>query len=299
MLKKIALGILKKMKFLPASFYMKIYYEYYTGKKLDLKNPVEFNQKIQWLKVYYKPAILNKLVDKYEVRSYVEQKIGSKYLNELIGVYYNAKDVNFDALPDRFVIKGAHGYNFNLIVKDKSAVKSSRAKYLFRKWLLRNQYYRGGLEWAYKDVKPKLVAEKYLEEIGKGVINDYKFYCFHGTPKFVQVDADRGIENYKAFFDLKWKQLPFLKGKGELPKDSIQKPKNFEKMSRLAAKLAADFPFVRVDFYNIDGKIIFGEMTFYPGDGRQEFKPDEYNLIVGNYLQLPSIPKGQKYITTI
>ncbi len=288
-MKRFVYGILKKLKFLPPSFYVKIYYEYYTGKKLNLENPVEFNEKIQWLKVYYQPPILTKLVDKYEVRSFVEEKIGAQYLNDLLKVYFKAGEVNFEELPDKFVIKGAHGFNFNLIVPEKEAINRTKARYLFKKWMSKNQYYRGGLEWAYKNVRPKLIAEAFLEEIGKSVIDDYKFYCFNGKPKFVQIDMGRGVEDHKVFYDLNWKKLSFTKGKGNLFEGEIEPPENFETMLEITEKLAEGFPFVRVDLYNINGKIIFGEMTFYPGDGRQEFRPDEYNKIIGDYLQLPRL----------
>ncbi|MCL6265275.1 ATP-grasp fold amidoligase family protein [Flagellimonas myxillae] len=285
------------MKFLPPSFYVKVYYEYYTGKKLNLQNPVEFNEKIQWLKVYYKNPILNQLVDKYEVRSFVEKKIGAQYLNKLIGVYYKASEVNIDSLPNSFVIKGAHGYNFNLIVKDKSSLNRLKASYLFRKWLSRNQYYRGGLEWAYKDVRPKLVAEEFLSELDKEGIDDFKFFCFGGNPKVVQLDVDRGVNHRRCYYNTQWEQIPITR-KGFKPMDhQVEPPKNFEKMLDICRTLSKDFPFVRVDLYNLDGRILFGEMTFYPGDGRNDFYPDEYNKILGDYMVLPTIPKNQKYIT--
>ncbi|MCE2612693.1 glycosyltransferase [Flavobacteriaceae bacterium D16] len=287
-LKKLLFGLLKKLKFLPPAFYVKIYYEYYTGKKLNLRQPKEFNEKIQWLKVYYKNPLLTKLVDKYSVREYVKEKVGDEYLNELLGVYNKCGEVDFDALPDQFVIKGVHGFHFNLIVPDKSQLNRRKARYLMTKWLSKNQYYRGGLEWAYKNVPPRLIAEKFLAEMGKDAINDYKFYCFSGVPRFVQVDRQTEIHSY---YDPEWNLLPFTKGKSPLKKDPLEKPENFETMVGLAGKLAGDFPFVRVDLYNIDGKILFGEMTFYPSDGRTEFKPEEYNRILGDYIELPD-PMG-------
>ncbi|WP_445384503.1 ATP-grasp fold amidoligase family protein [Robiginitalea sp. IMCC44478] len=296
-MKRLLLGLLKKFKFLPPELYVKIYYQYYTGKKLNLANPGEFNEKIQWLKVHYKPPILNQLVDKYAVRSFVSDRIGETYLNELYQVYYRAGDVDFDQLPEKFVIKGAHGYNFNLIVKDKSKLNKHRARYLMRKWMARNQYYRGGLEWAYKDVKPKLIAEAFLSELGRSTISDYKFYCFDGKVKFLQLDLERENDHQKLFYDPDWKKLPFTKGSGGLSAETADKPPKFEQMIALAEKLAKGFPFVRVDFYNLQGRIVFGEMTFYPGDGRQEFKPDSYNKIIGSYLNLPPL-NGQKAITS-
>ena len=286
-MKKLFLGLLKKLKFLPPPLYVKIYYEYYTGKKLDLEDPREFNAKIQWLKVYYKNPLLTQLVDKYAVREYVKEKVGERYLNDLLGVYDKASKVNFDTLPNQFVIKGAHGFHFNLIVPDKSQLNRRKARYLMTKWLSKNQYYRGGLEWAYKDVPHRLIAERYLSEMGKAVINDYKFFCFSGVPEYVQVDMGRGMENHRCFFDMDWKKQPFNVGLTNFYEGELAPPANFEEMKTVAKKLAADFPFVRVDLYNIDGKILFGEMTFYPSDGRNEFRPEEYNRILGDHLALP------------
>jgi hypothetical protein len=286
-LKRVLLGLIKKLKFLPPPLYVRAYYEYYTGKKLRLNAPVEFNEKVQWLKVYYRDPRLNQLVDKYSVRRYVEEKVGQKYLNELLGVYDNAREVDFDALPAQFVIKGVHGCHFNLIVPDKTELKPMKSRLLLHKWMSKNQYYRGGLEWAYKDVKPRLIAEKYLEEMGRKVINDYKFFCFGGTPRFLQIDLDRGEMDYRCYYDLTWSKLPFTTEKNTFFEGEVPKPDNFDEMIEVATRLADDFPFVRVDLYNIKGQVLFGEMTFYPADGRKEFVPDEFNTIIGNYLVLP------------
>ncbi|MDT0540298.1 MULTISPECIES: ATP-grasp fold amidoligase family protein [Croceitalea] len=299
MLKKLGLGILKKMKFLSPDLYVKIYYEYYTGKKLNLENPIEFNEKIQWLKVYYQPEILTKLVDKFAVREYVERKIGKEYLNRVLAITTKADGIKFEELPSKFVVKATHGCNFNLIITNKEKINKVKSRLLFKKWLSRNQYYRGGLEWAYKNVPPRLLVEEFMDEPGKSVLDDFKFYCFNGTPNMVQVDIGRGTEHKRVFMDLEWQKLPIRKGNIPLFENNLGKPKAFKKMIELARILASDFPFVRVDFYYVNNKIYFGEMTFYPGDGRQEFKPNEYNKIIGEHLKLPKIPKGQKYITEV
>lgn len=299
MIRKIVYGLLKKMKFLPAPFYMKIYYEYYTGKKLDLKNPQDFNQKIQWLKVYYRVPILHQLVDKYAVRTYVKEKVGDKYLNELIKVYNYPKEIDYKELPQKFVLKATHGYHFNILVEDKNQLNKTKARLKMEKWLRKDQYTRGGLEWAYKDVKPKFIVEKYLSQIGKKDINDYKFFCFDGEPKLLHVDIDRGTKHLRSYYDMQWKKLPIKHKSIGFIEDDTEKPKNFEEMIDVVRKLASTFPFVRVDLYNLDGAIIFGEMTFYPADGRLEFMPDEYNKIIGDYIKIPKIPEGQKYITNL
>ena len=298
-IKKSIYGLIKKLKFLPPEVYMKYYYEYYSGKKLDLDNPKEFNQKISWLKVYYHPPILTQLVDKYSVRSYVKDKIGEHYLNELIEVYESAEDVNFDELPDQFVIKGVHGFHFNLIVKDKSKLNKKRARFLMNKWMRKNHYYRGGLEWAYKNVKPRLIAEKFLSEMDKEVLIDYKFFCFNGEPKFVQIDIDRGIHDHRAFYDLNWNKLSFYNKENPVYPGELTQPETFNEMVEVSRKLADSFPFVRVDLYSINGSVLFGEMTFYPSDARKDFYPSSYNDILGSYLKLPMLPEGQKEITTI
>ncbi len=292
--------ILKEMKFLPTKRFAKYLYRNYTGKKLDLENPREFNEKIQWLKVFYHPKILNQLVDKYAVRCYVEEKIGKKYLNEIYGVFDSENDINFDDLPEKFVVKAVHASSFNLIVTDKSKLDIKSAKKLFKKWLRKNQYYRTGQEWAYKDVKPRLIVEKYMKEDGLDSLIDYKFYCFKGKASFIEVHLDRAQNHKRGFYDLNLKKLPFRYVKIEDSIDTeIETPSNLNEMRKLSEILSAKFPFVRVDFYSIKGKTIFGEMTYYPSDGRKDFIPDEYNKSIGDLIELPKIPKDQKYITEI
>lgn len=299
-LKKLIYGLVKKCKFLPADVYMKYYYEYYTGKPLNLENPTEFNEKISWLKTYYHPPILTQLVDKYAVRAYVKEKIGDQYLNDLIAHYTNVSDINFSVLPNQYVIKGVHGCGFNLIVEDSKKLNKTKAKALLKKWSLKNQYYRGGLEWAYKNVPKHFIAEKFLNDLNSSSLIDYKFFCFNGKAKFVEVHVDRNEKHRSSFYDLDFNQLPFR----DVPEHKtistpIEKPSVFNEMITIAEKLADKLPFVRVDLYAPKDKIIFGEMTFYPADGRSEFYPEKYNTIIGDYLKLPKLEKGQKEITTI
>lgn len=269
------------------------------GKKLNLDNPREFNEKIHWIKCYYRPPILTQLVDKYEVRAYVEQQIGKRYLNPIVGVYKKCSDIDFNALPNRFVAKVVQGSGYNFIVKDKSKLDKKLFEKKVNKWLRTNYYYRSGQEWAYKNVIPKVMIEHYMEEKDKDVLNDYKIFCFNGSPKFIQIDIDRGSNNLRCFYDLQWKKLPFEKGRSKMYRGHVEKPTNLEEMVTLAKKLSKPFPFVRVDFYSVNGKTIFGEMTFYPGGGCTEFRPDKYNIIFGEWLQLPKIPEGKKYIDTL
>jgi len=299
-MRKFILRTLRKMRFLPSQTYVRFHYEYFNGKKLNLENPREFNEKIEWYKVFYRPKILNQLVDKYEVRSYVEEKIGAQYLNELYAVYDDANQVNFDSLPNKFVVKANHTNSDNLIVTDKDSLGKKKAVKRFKKWLSKNQYYRKGQEWAYKDVKPKLVIEKFLKEKNKNTLVDYKFYCFNGIPKFIDVHIDREEDHKQGCFDLEFNLLPFGKSKSYKSISSdIEKPNNLDEMVKLSAILADKFPFVRVDFYSVNSKSVFGEMTFYPSDARTTFYPDEYNLIIGDYFKLPKPEKNQRVITEI
>ncbi|WP_229720521.1 ATP-grasp fold amidoligase family protein [Winogradskyella helgolandensis] len=289
---------LRKMRFLPSKLYVQYHYEYFSGKKLNLQNPKEFNAKIEWYKVFYRPKILNTLVDKYEVRHVIENTIGKNYLNEIYGVYDNAEDIPFKDLPNQFVIKATHSSGHNVIVKDKSQLDIKKVSKKLKKWIKVNQYYRMGQEWAYKDVKPRYIIEKFLKQDDKSTLIDYKFYCFNGEPKFIDVHIDREEDHKQGCFDLDFKVLPFGKSKTyKSISDGIPKPTNLKEMIDLAEILSKNLPFVRVDFYSVNGKTIFGEMTFYPSDARKEFYPDEYNTIIGDYFELPKLENGQNVIT--
>lgn len=289
--------ILRKSKILPQKTFVKLHYNYQTGKTLDLENPKDFNEKIQWLKVYYKPSILTKLVDKYAVRSFVSERNQDQYLNDIYGVWESPEAIDFSKLPQSFVLKATHGYNMNYIVRDKNNLEETKVREIVANWLSVNHYYSAGMEWAYKDVKPRVIAEKILVEKGKDYITDYKFFCFNGKPRFLKVDIDRGNNHSKCYYDTQWNKLPFAKKGNSVVENDLEKPNNLDEMVALTEVLAQGFPFVRVDLYNLDGNIVFGEMTFYPGDGRTEFEPDEYNRIIGDYIELPTIKNDQKVIT--
>ena len=291
---------LRKMRFLPSKFYVGVHYEYFSGKKLDLYNPQDFNAKIEWYKVFFRPVILNQLVDKYHVRSFVEKKIGIEYLNELYAVCNKAEDIDFESLPNSFVIKANHTNGHNLIVENKDNLDKKKSVKLLNKWLGKNQYYRRGQEWAYKDVKPKLIIEKFLKEKDKNTLVDYKFYCFDGKVKFLDVHLDRESEHKQCCYDVDFNILPFRKGKEdtvEFFKD-FKEPSNFKEMVKLSQILGENLPFTRVDFYSINGQSIFGELTFYPSDARKKFYPEKYNKVIGDYFKLPKL-KDQKIITEI
>ena len=288
-LRRFFLRHLRKVRFLPSKLYVKIHYEYFSGNKLDLNNPKDFTEKIAWYKVFYRPKSLNQLVDKFAVRAFVEEKIGSQFLNTFYGVFDDVNEIKFDEFPEKFVIKATHTSGNNLIVRDKNKLNLDKTKKLLKKWLKINQYYRIGQEWAYKDVKPRIIIEKYLEQIDQKSLTDFKFYCFDGKAKFIDIHTDREDEHKQGSFDLNFERLPFGVSRFKQIYESPEKPVNLKEMIECAEVLSEKLPFVRVDFYAIDGKTIFGEMTFYPSDGRKKFYPEKYNRIIGDYFTLPKI----------
>jgi len=295
--KKLLYSLIKKNRYLNQEYYAKIYYEYYHDRKLDLGNPVDYNQKIQWLKVFYHPPILNVLADKYAVREYVKEKIGKKYLNELFGVYEKSKDLDFEQLPNQFVLKATHGSHMNIVVKDKTKLNTFKAKVQMNVWLMKNLYYNGGQEWVYKDIQPRLIAEKYLAEIGRNGMIDYRFFCFSGEPKFIQLDIWEDKDCYRCHYDLAWNRLSLMTERDIMYQDEVKKPEKLDEMIKIAQTLSDKHPFVRVDLYSIENRILFGELTFYPSDARKNFIPEAMNKTIGDYIVLPPIPKGQSEIT--
>ena len=295
--KRIFLGLMKKNRYFPQKFYARIHYEYYHCKKLNLENPVEFSEKIHWLKVYYHLPVLTQLVDKYAVRSFVKERVGEQYLNVIYKVYDRVSEVNFDELPNEFVIKATHSCNTNIIVNDKSKLNKLKARYLMRKWMSENLYYSGGQEWAYKNVKPRLIAEKILKP-KDDVLKDFRFFCFLGEPKYVQIGCEYEGKRYVSYYDLNWQKIPVTGVSPSHPVD-LEKPNQFEQMVQVAKSLSKGFPFVRSDMYPIDDGIVFGELTFYPNDGRVSYDPQVYNKVFGDYLILPKIPEGKQEITSM
>lgn len=290
--------ILKNLKFLPKPLFFKIRYNAYTGKRLNLKNPVEINEKKNWLKLYYHPPILTQLADKYASRTYVADKIGAEYLNELYGYYTKVEQINWNTLPESFILKATHASHRNLIVTNKSQLDIKATEKTLRKWLKYNHYKKVGYEWAYKNIPAGIVSEKLLEEKGKHFLTDYKFVCMHGKVIYVQIVLDVEGKEVQVNYNKAFEQEKFIAINREWYQGAIEKPVLFDKMVALAEILADRLPYVRIDFYQIENKIIFGEVTFYPGDGKYEFFPDEYNKIIGDQLQLPKLLKGQKEITT-
>lgn len=260
------------------------------GREVNLENPTKYNDKLQWLKLNWYDSLATKCVDKYEVRKYVKDKIGSKYLNELYAVYNSVDEIDLSELPDQFVLKGTHGSGFNIICKDKNKMNWRKEKKKMKRWLKTNFYWQNR-EWVYKDIKPRIIAEKYIETSDNKPLKDYKFFCFNGKVKMLFVAKNRGIGTTFDFYDLDWNWLDV---KNHYPNSNkkTEKPKKFNKMIDLAKKLSKDFPHVRVDFYYEDNKIYFGELTFFHFSGFEPFEPEKFDTKMGKWLELPQKRQG-------
>ncbi|SDX65763.1 ATP-grasp fold amidoligase family protein [Paenibacillus sp. CF384] len=280
----------KISSFVPDELYIKMQYRKQMGKKIDLSNPETINEKIQWFKLHWHNPMMTKCADKYAVRSYVEEKIGSEVLNKLYGVYEKVEDIDLAALPDSFVIKVNHGSGQNIICKDKSKMDFNQAFSKIKGYLKSNHYFYGR-EWAYKDIKPLIIIEEYLDDNGRSPA-DFKILCFHGKPEIIQLDIDRFGEHRRNYYNVDWSQmdLRFIVANSSV---EIPKPHNLDEMLCYATLLANGFPFVRIDFYNFAGKIYFGEMTFYPNNGIGTFYPVENNKMIGDKLVLPYLHEKQ------
>lgn len=255
------------------------------GKIVDLENPKTFSEKLQWYKLNAKNPLMQICADKAAVRDYLTENGYGHLLNDVYGVYNNVKDINIDALPDRFVLKAAHGSGQNIIVKDKSSVDWKHAKRMMRSWL-RQDISWSGREWVYRDMPRRIIAEKFLVD-ETGELRDYKFFCFNGKPTYMQLEVGRYTSNNtRNFYDMDWNLMPFGKELPHNPDIHVEKPEKFEEMKEIASELCKPFQFVRVDLYQVCGKVYFGELTFFPAGGAPDFVPSEYDEIVGSNWKL-------------
>ncbi len=272
---------------MPDSLYLRLLYFHRFGKRLDLKNPRTFNEKLQWLKLNDRKDEYTKMVDKIEAKKWVSERIGEEYIIPTLGVWNRAEDIDFDTLPDRFVLKCNHDSGGLCICTDKSRLDINNVRSALDKTLKRD-FYKVGREWPYKNVKHRILAEQYMTDESGYELKDYKIFCFHGKPRFIQVDFDRfAITGHKRnIYDTDWQLLDIEYG---YPSDSahpIDSPDALGKMLKFAATLSAGHPFLRIDFYAINCDIRFGELTFYPGCGLEEFSPDSWDLKLGDLIRL-------------
>lgn len=273
--------------FLPDETYVKWVYYLECGHRLNLDNPKRFNEKINWLKLYYRDPLWTTMVDKYRVKELVDEWLGGQYVVPNLGVWERAEDIEWDKLPDMFVLKTNHdsGNNGVFICKDKSKINKA-------KWIKRINASLGrdtsisGREWPYKDVKRCVFAEDYLED-ASGELRDYKFFCFDGVVKYLYIATERQSGDLKFnFFDADFKPLDLEQAHPRSDKP-IEKPEAYEQMKEIAAKLSKGLPEVRVDLYEVNGKIYFGEFTFFSLGGTAKFRPDEWDFVWGEQIRLP------------
>jgi len=276
------------LKSVPDELYIKLFYRGATGEVLNLKSPVTYNEKIQWLKLYDRNPLYTKLVDKYKVREYIANTIGDEYLIPLHGVWNDFNEIDFDILPNQFVLKCTHDSGGIVICKDKSLFNIDEARKKINKSLKRNFYYYTR-EWPYKNVKPRIICESYIDQDDGEELRDYRFFCFDGKPKFIAVDfsiTDKS-KTRRNLYDLDWN---LLDAEISYPKEEnikVNKPKKLNKMIELSQILASNFPHARVDLYYIHNQIFFGEITFFHQNGIGTISPKDFNVQMGKWIKIP------------
>jgi len=269
--------------------YIKTLYRWGLGRKLNLDNPKRLSEKLQWLKLYNRQPLYTQLVDKYQVKEYVASKVGAEYIVPLLGVWNHFDEIDFSKLPNQFVLKTTHDSGSVIVVKDKQSFDTAAAKERLER-SLNHDFYKGGREWPYKNVPRRIIAEEYIPSLGHPDSVEYKITCMNGEAKFVTfckgpAHTDLSLRT-NDHFDKDFKRLPFY----VYYKNSdcvFEKPKTWDKMIEISEILAKDIPYVRVDFYNLGERIYFGEMTFFTWAGFMKFNPDEWDEILGSWLELP------------
>lgn len=266
--------------------YFKLMGKIKLNKTMDLDNPKTFNEKLQWIKLYDRKPEYTEMVDKYKVKEYVAKTIGAEYIIPTIGIYDRVEDIDFETLPDKFVMKTTHDSGSIIICKDKNKLDKTLVKEKMNKSLKRN-YYSLYREWPYKNVKPRIIIENMIGKENEE-IEDYKFFCFNGKVGIILVCSERSKRLKETWFDINWNLLELREGNHEID-DTIKKPINLELMIKLSEILSENIAFIRVDFYEVNGKVYFGELTFFPNAGYEEFKPEEYNQKLGDMIDLSKI----------
>lgn len=275
----------KTSPLLPDKLYLKLLFPLSVGYPLNLETPRTFNEKLQWLKLNYRKPIMTKMVDKYEAKKFISNKIGKEYVVENYGIWDNFESINFNSLPNSFVLKTTHDQGGVVICRDKGKLELENAQKKLTKHLKFRHYYLTR-EWPYKNVKPRILAEKLLESDDE--FKDYKFYCFNGIPKVMYIS--QGKKNGKLqldYFDMNFNQLDIRRPNIESSGKELEKPQQFELMRSLSSKLSEGFPHLRVDFYQVENKLYVGELTFFQGGGMMPFIPEKWDNTFGNWIELP------------
>lgn len=285
--------IIRLFSFLPDEMMLKLQYKLKTGNKLHLKNPKRYTEKLQWYKLNYREDLLTRCSDKFAVREFVQERGLGHILNELYAVYDSVEDVDFEKLPNSFAMKCNNGSGTNYFVTNKAQESYEKMRETASGWVSRSGFSLGR-EWCYVNIKPKIIFEKLLPRDKNNDLPDYKFFCFNGKVYclYTMIDYTDNHANGKlGFFDRDFKQLPCRRLDFQPITKTLEKPKNFDLMVQYAETLSAGFPHVRVDFYNIDGEIVFGEMTFYNASGYTKFEPDSFDFELGEQFVLPEKAK--------
>lgn len=275
------LGSRGYLNWLSDKTYLKVVYRGAIGRKLNLENPSTYNEKLQWLKLNDRKPEQKKYVDKYTVRSYIRKLIGEEYLIPLLGLYNSAEEIEWESLPNKFVLKCTHGSGTNIICKNKDGLDINSSIKKLNKWM-KESWYWYGREWPYKDIKPRIICEEFLQDN----ITDYKFMCFNGQPKLIQIHSNRNKENQTLdFYDINWNKTEIRRNKRTNPK-LYPCPKSLDKMIDISKKLSKDEIHVRIDLYEVNGKIYFGEKTYYSASGFSPFAKEEYDILLGSWIEL-------------
>lgn len=288
--KKLRFKILSALQFIPDKPMLKLQYRIKCGRKLDLKNPKRYTEKIQWYKLYYRDPVMQQCADKYWVREYVKSKGLEHILNDLYAVFETPESICLDELPDRFVLKLSNGSSTNLLVEDKHSLDLDQVKAQFKDFYAQSGA-SAGREWVYKtDQKPVIVAEQYLEDPTNvnRALRDYKILCFNGKPEYIICVDGRYTDQYcHVVYDTQWRKQDVIIGESSAAAD-YEKPEKFEQMLEIASTLSKDFPAARIDLYHIQGEIYFGEITFFPWSGYMSFTPDSFDEKLGDCFELPA-----------
>lgn len=275
----------KASHILPDKLYIGMKFKKNIGKWPNFKNPQTFNEKIQWLKLNDKNPEYIKMVDKHEAKKYAADIIGEEYIIPEYGVWNSFDEIDFDLLPEQFVLKTTHDCGGVVVCKDKTDFDKEKAKSFLNMHLKKNYFYEGR-EWPYKSIKPRIIAEKYIED-GNNGLNDYKVFNFNGEPGLIQVDFDRFTEHKKNLYTTDWELCDFSFNYPSHPEIEIPKPKNLDDMLRISKILAKDKAYVRIDFYEVKDRLYLGEITYYPASGFGKFDPEKYDKIFGDKIVLP------------
>lgn len=286
---KLVLSLVMRFNFLfPDKLYLKILYRLMMGRKLNLNNPKTFNEKLQWLKLYDRKPEYTQMVDKYEAKKYVASIIGEEYIIPTLGVWDKFEDIDFDSLPNQFVLKTTHGGGGSgvVICKDKTKFNIVDCKKRLNRSMKQN-IYKTLREWPYKNIKPRIIAEEYIGT-GGDYINDYKLFCFDGEPKAILIANGRFVEpeTYFDYFDMDFNHFPFKQG-GPNYHSKIEVPPLFNEMKDIAKKLSKGLAHVRIDLYEFKGNLKFGEITFFDSSGFEKFEPKEWAVTFGDWIKLP------------